>query len=152
MVCLGTCAISTGFIFASLYTMMVSGNEHVNLAKVLDADTVKIYDNIKKERMQLYLHGLVIGLIVATLILYLNRDTMTNTTANVCTFVLIVAVVNYFYYNLMPKKDWLLNHLKTPEQNKQWLSVYKQMKYKWHMGFLIGLVGYGVLCYGFYKN
>ena len=52
----------------------------------------------------------------------------------------------------MPKKDWMLNHLKTPEQNKQWLEVYKQMKFKWHFGFLIGLVGYGIMCYGFYRN
>jgi len=38
----------------------------------------------------------------------------------------------------MPKSDYMLNHLKTQEQNKAWLEVYKEMQQKYIKGFLLG--------------
>ncbi len=40
----------------------------------------------------------------------------------------------------MPKTDYMLNHLKTPEEIKAWLEVYKTMKYKYLMGIIVGLM------------
>jgi succinate dehydrogenase/fumarate reductase cytochrome b subunit len=42
------------------------------------------------------------------------------------------------FYFLMPKSDYMLNHLKTEEQNKAWLEVYKTMKQRYFLGFLFG--------------
>lgn len=38
----------------------------------------------------------------------------------------------------MPKSDYMLNYLKTPEENKKWLDVYKTMKFRYFYGFIIG--------------
>ena len=38
----------------------------------------------------------------------------------------------------MPKSDYMLKHLKTPEQNKAWLDVYLLFKQRHIAGFLLG--------------
>ena len=40
-----------------------------------------------------------------------------------------------------------LNHLENKEQTSLWLKKYKYMKNKWHVGILLGVVGYFVGMY-----
>jgi hypothetical protein len=40
----------------------------------------------------------------------------------------------------MPKSDYMLNHLKTPEENRKWLQVYNTMKNRYYLGFLLGIL------------
>ena len=49
---------------------------------------------------------------------------------------------------LMPKKEWMLNYLKTDEQKEQWLKVYRAFSWNYHLSIAIGLVGAGLLGYG----
>ena len=48
----------------------------------------------------------------------------------------------------MPKKEWMLNHLKTDEQKEQWLKVYRAFSWNYHLSIALGLVGAGLLGYG----
>jgi hypothetical protein len=41
---------------------------------------------------------------------------------------------------IMQKSDFMLNHLKTPEQNKRWLDIYKTMKNRYLLGFILGSI------------
>ena len=50
----------------------------------------------------------------------------------------------------MSSENKLLNNLNT-EQNKAWLAIYKEMKMRHTMGFLLGLVGYYVFANGVCK-
>jgi uncharacterized membrane protein YkgB len=50
---------------------------------------------------------------------------------------------------LSPKTDWMLNHIKTNEQNKIWLEMYKTMQFNYHMGFVIGIIAVGVFAFSF---
>ena len=52
------------------------------------------------------------------------------------------AFIHYMYYTLSPKSDYMLNHLTTSKQNKAWLEMYKHMKFKYHSGFLFGILTY----------
>ena len=72
----------------------------------------------------------------------------TSTMLQGCIFTVLSLGTAYFYYTLMPKSDYMLLHLTTPEQNQLWLNIYKHMKTKCHVGFLIGMVGYFFLAYG----
>jgi hypothetical protein len=58
-------------------------------------------------------------------------------------------ITNYFYYTLYPKSDWLLNYLKNPEEIKNWLRLYKEMQYNYHMGLVLGIIAVGVFAFAF---
>lgn len=152
MVCNLTCAIAVGFIFASIYTMMTPKTEMEKLKSMVDSETAKIYDDIAAERFKLYVQGLILGLIASLLFLYANRNVYYETSFKVCLFVVIVAVFQIGYYELMPKSKWMLDYLSTQEQNTQWLKIYKMMKNRWHLGFFIGIIGFVILGHGICKE
>ena len=43
----------------------------------------------------------------------------------------------------------MLNHIKTPEETKAWLNLYKELQKNYHVGLLIGLAAVGVLAIAF---
>jgi hypothetical protein len=52
----------------------------------------------------------------------------------------ITGLTSVLYYCLMPKNDYMLNHLKTPEEIKAWLNIYKTMKRRYLLGLIFGLL------------
>ena len=146
MVCYISCSIAIGFIVASLMTIMAHNDNFLALRASVDEESRKVIDKIVKERMLLYVRGSLLGIIIAVVFLFWAKDSFAKYTT-ICTFIIIMFIVQIGVYTMSPKRDFILNHLKTPEQNKLWLEVYKDMKKRYHLGFLIGLVGYGVLCY-----
>lgn len=73
---------------------------------------------------------------------------MSNLTM-VCLVVSISFLTNYFYYLLSPKSDWMLNHIKDPEQTKAWLYMYRSMQVYYHGGLALGLIAVGVFAFAF---
>lgn len=149
MVCLLTCAIAYALLGANIWTMMVDDKYEKNLLNTLTDEQKKIHDEIVSDRMKLYLHGLVLGLIIALFIIYKFKLSMTS---SICLFIAIVGLTQVIYYELMPKKKWMLDYLDNSEQNKAWLAIYKEMKSRWHYGFIGGLIIYGIICYGLLKS
>ena len=43
-------------------------------------------------------------------------------------FTAITLLICVVYYSVMPKSDYMLNHLKTEEQIQEWFDVYLTMK------------------------
>lgn len=48
--------------------------------------------------------------------------------------------VNYFYYILSPKSDWMVLHLKSGEETQAWLKVYRTMQVNYHIGLVLGIL------------
>ena len=57
-----------------------------------------------------------------------------------CMVAAVTLSVNYFYYILSPKTDWMVLHLKSEEEKHAWLKVYKTMQYNYHMGLVLGIL------------
>ena len=75
----------------------------------------------------------------------------TNTKILACSNTLVFFLVQYFVYNLYPKKNWMLDHISEKKDIKAWLEMYKNMKKKWHYGLIIGLLGYLFINYNMLK-
>ena len=67
----------------------------------------------------------------------------------VCLVLATSFITNYFYYILSPKKNWMLNYIKTPEQTKAWLVMYRKMQVYYHTGLVLGIIAIGIFAYAF---
>ncbi len=122
-------------------------------AESLDASQLKMYESIIRDRMDIYMQGMALGLLCAVVYVYLvHKRDRTFDIKHVGMFGLITLGVQYMYYSLMPKHNWMLDHLKNQEQVVMWLEVYKHMSMRWHLGVLLGILGSMVGCYACMKN
>ena len=147
MACVNTCLIGSGFLGSSILTML-AGKNSGNFAKfnnILNPEQRETYKKITQERMNIYIQGLVIGSVLAVL---MSQMVKLDKNKKVCLFVVIALGFNYAYYTLYPKSTYMLQHLTSKEQNQAWLNIYKEMKTRCMVGFLLGLVGYIVLGIG----
>lgn len=147
MLCLFKCFVGLGLLGASIATMIVSKDDSPfrEYKKSLDKDQRERLEKITDERLNIYLQGLVVGLIIALVYLYSVKS---NSWTHVCVFLAIMLGVNYLWYILSPKSDWMLKSLNSKEQKEGWLKVYRTMQYRWHMGFLLGGLGGLLLSWG----
>ncbi len=141
------CLLSFLFIGASLYTMFTceTCTPFIEYRKSLTPEQIQMYQNISRERVNLASQGLILGIILSFFYLYFYKDTF-NIFVNSCAFTGIVLLTQYLYYMLMPKMS-MLPQLSTQEQIEGWFSVYKFMQYRYHLGMLLGVIGYFILAY-----
>lgn len=146
MVCLTNCALGSALIGGTLLTALMSKQDPVftQYEDSLDAEQKDHLEKIANERMNLYIQGTVLGVVLVVLVSMFGYKRLTPFT-NGCLMVVIVLVSQYFYYILMPKSDWMLRHLNGKFQNEAWLGVYRHMSVRWHIGLLIGLFGFFLL-------
>jgi hypothetical protein len=137
MNCYTSGIVGIGMLGATFATMSVSEEQHNELKKVFSPKLDAIYDNIISERRNQYIHGILIGVVIAYVLLR-NILKVTNMFHRISFFVAVTTVVSVLYYSLMPKSDYMLNHLKTPEENKAWLEMYKTMRSRYIIGFVLG--------------
>ncbi len=138
MSCIAAGAVGIGLLAASAFTMTTSDEEKHHIRTVLSAELAKKYDAIVIERRNLYFQGLILGMILAYgVLLTMKQARQFYKTSAFMAVSLMTAVV---YYVLIPKSDYMLNHLKTEEQNKAWLKVYTTMRQRYFLGFLFGII------------
>jgi hypothetical protein len=147
----GYCLISYAFICASLYTILQCKNcqPFVKYEKSLNPIQLKLYKYSIHERTKLYVHGLIIGVVLASLFIYLTKSHNHPPTYKSCMFSAIILLTQFLYYNLSPKKIQMLPILDSKEQIMNWLEVYNTMKFRYHFGFLLGVIGFFLFSYGF---
>ena len=145
MDCKEACLGASAFAMGSLLCMFKDPKPFVDFFKMLDDDQRLIFLNIKKERFEIWIKSTAIAVLASFLIFYvLNKR---NNLGNTCMIVLTYFVTQYLVYSLHPKKNWMLNHLKTQEQNTAWLGMYTHMKNRWHFGLVLGLISYSLFTY-----
>lgn len=128
--------IGLALLGGSVLTLSVTEQQHNLLKNVFSDDLDKKYEKIINERRNHYIIGLIIGMIISYVIIN-NKLTANNFTRLALSFTITLTIALVFYM-LMPKSDYMLNHLKTPEENKKWLEVYKTMKKRYFLGFVLG--------------
>ncbi len=138
MDCFESALLGIGLLGASVYTSFVPKEEVHMLKNMLSGDTLNAYKNINKERFTQYFQGLALGFLLVILINNFYGDMITNSFHKTTLFLLIVMSVSLLYYMMMPKSDYMLNHITTEKENKAWLHVYKTMKNRYLVGFLLG--------------
>jgi hypothetical protein len=152
--CTLSCSIALVFIVSKIYMLnaMRTSQTIQNYQSQLPNRLQGVYQDIVSERSTIYYTGYALGVLLAVCIIFYNtqmRKERVSTTSMVCTVVASAFVVNYFYYILSPKTNWMLDHIQTTEQNKAWLEMYRNMQVFYHSGLVLGLVGLGVFAFAF---
>jgi hypothetical protein len=146
MICNNSCILAGAFIFASIYVSLNVNKKTLQhpLFKILNQTQKKKYAEITNERKNIYLKGFLLGFIfsISGLILLNNFQLFKmNKFKNICFVISTSFTINYFFYILYPKSDYMVKYLETTQQKQAWLEIYKTMQFNYHLGFAIGLVG-----------
>ena len=140
------CCFIAAALLGSMFYFIVNGNKNNKILyfrSLLNADQQEIHTKIVKERMNIYVQGFILGLIIA--LVYLKTLTKKNQPIY-CVFIAIVLGVTYIHYTLMPKSTYMLDHIDTPEQARAWLKIYKHMKLNCHIGMVLGVIALPFVC------
>ena len=146
MVCTTSCIVAGAFVISSIFVSLRVDKSTLKdpLFQLLSNENKQRYVNIANERKNIYLKGFGLGFIISIFALFvLNNNKMfkVNKLVNIC-FVLATSFsVNYFFYILHPKSDYMVLHLKDDKEKQAWLNIYKTMQFNYHLGFALGLVG-----------
>ena len=157
MTCSGTCFIAFVFLIANIYTILsCTSNSKLkqDFIDVLNEDQKIIYKNIIIERRNIYYFGYILGLIISLIVVILNKKLFKirlNNISLVCLVGSITFITNYLFYILYPKSDYMLLHLNDKKQIGEWLNIYKKMQFKFHLGFIFGIIAVMIFCYSFRK-
>ena len=140
MNCFWSSVLGLGFVGAGFYTSLVPKEEVNKLRDMVSGEAAQAYEKISNERSTIYTSGLLFGALFALILNNLMKTNFSNTFHKITFNVLIILVFANLYYHFKPKSDFMLNYLKTPEENKAWLEVYNTMKSRYIIGFLISSI------------
>jgi hypothetical protein len=154
MPCGITCSISAVFIIGMIYMNYSMLNSQImqKYERQLPENLQYIYREIVNERTKIYYFGYFLGFILSIVVILYNTKLGKNKMSNygiVCTVVTVSSFVNYFYYILSPKNNWMLREIKTEEQTKAWLEMYRHMQMYYHSGFVLGIIAVGIFAFAF---
>lgn len=138
MVCIKSCLLAT-MLLTSMIISTVAGI-FIPLQNKLNLNSYQkeIYNDIVKDRLKIFLIGLVFGIGIAySLVTNINLDRSNK----ICIFIITTIIVNTVIYTIYPKKDWILRHL-TKDQIDNWIKIYNEMKIKKIVGMSLGIVVY----------
>lgn len=140
------CVIAFALLGSMIFMLLTSdkNNKIMYFLSLLNAEQQEIYKNIVQERMNIYLQGFVLGIILGIIYLKTTRD---RNAPVYCIFVAIVLGTTYIHYTLMPKSSYMLEHIENQEQAKAWLGIYKKMKQNCHAGMIMGVLALPIICY-----
>jgi hypothetical protein len=161
MFCGNICIIAFVFLIANIYVMFSTENiAKQEFYNTLSGDQKNIYKKLIKERKNIYYCGFILGIILSIVFVLIlkskiafynifNNKSKSAKTSVVCIVGAITFVTNYLFYILYPKSDYMLNHLTDKSQIKGWLAIYRKMQYKYHFGFVLGIVAVTLMCYAY---
>ena len=141
------CCFIAAALLGSMFYFIINSNKSSDkilyFRSLLSPEQQKIHDTIAKERLNIYIQGFVLGLILA--LIYLKS--VKNLKQPIyCIFVAIVLGVTYIHYTVMPKSTYMLEHIDNNEQARAWLEIYKHMKLNCHIGMALGVVALPFVC------
>lgn len=144
--------LSGGFLAATIATTFYTSNLKDDLIKQLTNEEIMKYKEIVMERRNIYLMGLGLGIVLSIIYLLLIKKKIkikskSNIILNILACISITMLVNYFFYILYPKKQYMLQYLDKKNENIAWLKIYRTMQFRYHLAFLLGTIASGLLCY-----
>jgi len=138
MNCFTSALVGIALLVGSLATLTVSKSEHEKLQNLLTPELAERHSNIVKERRNQYIQGIVLGMIIGGIILYVYQWKVIEKFHKIVLFSAITLFVAMIYYLLMPKSDYMLKHLQNEQQNRAWLDIYKSMQSRYIVGIILG--------------
>ena len=116
MIMISSCFFGFALLGSMVYTMMKDKDSKIfkNFMNTLNEEQKKVYMEIKKERLRLYLQGLALGCVLAIISLFLTAKKSPLT--RVCVFTIFGLGVAHVYYSFMPKSKWMLDYIENKEQ------------------------------------
>jgi len=152
MICGTTCIIALVFLIANIYTILSCSNnkkDKIEFLNVLSSEQKNTYEKLINERKNIYYMGYIVGILLSILILFIMKKILKirfNNISLVCLVGSIVFVTNYLFYILYPKSDYMLLHLTDKRQITEWLKIYRKMQFKFHLGFVLGIIAVMIFC------
>ena len=159
MVCYGSCMFASVFLIANIYTMFSCSNDNhkQEFKNTLTQEQQVLYEKLIQERKKIYYGGFLLGIVLSFIAVYFgnkllfSRNSKSSTLPKICMIASITFVTNYLFYILYPKTDYMLLHLNDKTQIQGWLNIYKKMQFKFHLGFILGIIAVIIYSYGFCK-
>ena len=152
MICGTTCIIALVFLIANIYTILSCSNnkkDKIEFLNVLSSEQKNTYEKLINERKNIYYMGYAVGILLSIIILFIMKKILKmrfNNISLVCLVGSIVFVTNYLFYILYPKSDYMLLHLSDKRQITEWLKIYRKMQFKFHLGFVLGIIAVMIFC------
>ena len=145
MTCISYCFLGAALLGSSILSMLTSKSAPVfkKFHNLLTDDQQQVYKSIISERASIYAQSLILGIVIACIVVFNLKKVSKH--SRVCLFILLALGTNYLGYSLYPKSTYMLEHINTPEQNKAWLEIYKEMKFRCVFGLVLGVLGYLIL-------
>lgn len=139
--CIKTCTLFyvmfITYLFIFGYTLIYS-DDLKKLRSVLDKKQKIIHDKIRKERLHHFYMGLGSGSVLGLLVLLTN----TGFNSKYCMAGIILILTMSTVYYVLPKSDYMINHLNTEEQRSAWMTVSRNFMKKKIIGFILAVVLY----------
>lgn len=100
-----------------------------------------------KERRNLYLQGLGLGIFLSIIYLITSPFGRRTPTSSACAVATVTMLTAYFYYMLSNKRPLMVLQLDTDEQRENWATIYRTMQWNYHFGLLLGVLGVATVGY-----
>lgn len=128
-----------------IYMSYATDNSIVNknFKNLLNPLQLKKYKNITNERLNIYYIGYLIGFCISFLFILFNKYYLNKKLSNISIASItggITFLTSYFYYILSKKSDYMILHLNSIDQKKEWLKIYKTMQFNYHFGLVLGII------------
>ena len=132
-----TCVIGITLLFSSVYMSILKQDQDIFIRffNLLDDKQKRIYSNIVKERLMIYMTAMFSGLVAGLIYYYQNPKQKYP----ICTFLAIVYLTKLGVYYFYPKSPLMLYSLTTVEQKNAWADIYTIMKKRWQISLISGL-------------
>jgi uncharacterized protein YacL len=139
-----SCAIAFVLLLSSILMHFFIDKKDDFLLTLNESQKMK-YKDIIQERFKIYIFGMILGLVLGFLYVYIyNEDRF-----KVCKFVAIVLVTKLTFYYFYPKSDFMLYHLTEKNQVSAWTDVYRNYKNAWRNSLILATISYILLSFSF---
>ena len=143
------CFIGLTLLFSSVSMSLENREkvEFVNFYNLLDDQQKEKYEVIVRERLIIYVVGMVLGLGLG----YYYYSKNKGEKYIVCKSIIIMYLIKLGFYYFFPKSPLMLYSLTTKEQTDAWADIYSEMKNRWKKSLIVGFFAYIILALSFMK-
>jgi hypothetical protein len=127
--------------------LLISKYHNKDFVALLNEKQKEEFDKVLYEKKKIFTISIIISFMLSYFFHKFHKE-QSDTPLIECSNTLIFILLQYFIFNLYPKKYNMFDIvLKDEKLTREWFKVYKQMKYDWTVGILSGIIGYILLVY-----
>ena len=143
------CFIGLTLILSSIYMSLENRNsDHFKrFYNLLDSGQKNKYESIVKERMMIYIAGMLLGSVLGYFYYRKNKGNKYL----FCKVLIISYLTKLGFYYFFPKSPLMLYSLNSKDQTDAWADIYSEMKDRWKKSLLIGFSAYIFVTLAFVK-